>query len=104
MFSQISEKLKYLKAQPGYFMYFSSYRPLKFTLKSAQNAKFPVNHTLRWNNSNQITTGSKITCENSKVENIWYNIKPRDFNQTFLQNSHFGEELIKKPIRNLFFL
>ena len=35
-------------------MYFLSYGPLKFTLKSAQNAKFAVNHTLRWNNSNLI--------------------------------------------------
>ena len=26
-----------------------------FTLKSFQNAKFAVNHTLRWNNSNLIT-------------------------------------------------
>ena len=36
-------------------MYFSSYGPFKFTLKSAQNATFSVNHTLRWNNSNLIT-------------------------------------------------
>ena len=37
-------------------MYFSSYRHLKFTLQSAQNAKFAVGHTLRWNNSNLMIT------------------------------------------------
>ena len=33
-------------------MHFSSYGPLKFILKSIQNAKLAVNHTLRWNSSN----------------------------------------------------
>ena len=36
-------------------MHFSSYGPLKFTLKSTQNAKLAVNHTLRWNYLNLIT-------------------------------------------------
>ena len=36
-------------------MYFSSYGPLKFTLKSVENAKLAVNHTLGWNNTNLIT-------------------------------------------------
>ena len=46
-------------------MYFSSYGPLKFTLKSAQNAKFAVNHTLRWNNSNLITNWETILTLNN---------------------------------------
>ena len=39
-------------------MCFSIYEPLKFTLKSAQNAKLAVNQTLRWNKGSIIfTTG-----------------------------------------------
>ena len=63
MFSQntcISEKQKDLKAQLDTIMYLSSYGPLKFTLKSAQNAKFAVNHTLRLNNSNLITDSETV--------------------------------------------
>ena len=43
-------------------MYISSYGPLKFTLKYVQNAKFAVNHTLRWNYSNLIT-GDRFNFE-----------------------------------------
>ena len=46
-------------------MYFSSYGPLKFTLKSVQNAKFTVNHTLRWNNSNLITDWETVLTLNN---------------------------------------
>ena len=46
-------------------MYFSSYAPLKFALKSAQNAEFAVNHTLRWNNSNLITDCETVLTLNS---------------------------------------
>ena len=40
----IGKKLKDLKAQLDRVMHFSSYGPLMFALKSAQNAKFAVNH------------------------------------------------------------
>ena len=50
-------------------MYFSSYGPLKFTIKSTQNAKFPVNHTLRQNNSNLIMDSDTVlTFNNYKGE------------------------------------
>ena len=46
-------------------MYFSSYGPLKFTLESAQNAKFTVNQSLRWSNSNLIRKwGTVLTLNN----------------------------------------
>ena len=57
MFSQntcISEKLKYVKAQHDRSCTFQVMDPSCLPLKSAENAKFAVNHTLRWNNSNLI--------------------------------------------------
>ena len=45
----ISEKLKDPKAQLDKPC---TFRVMKFTLKSVQNAKFAVNHTLRLNKSN----------------------------------------------------
>ena len=51
-------------------MYFSSYGPFKFTLKSAQNAKFPVSHTLRWNNSNSITIWETTLTLNNYMDEI----------------------------------
>ena len=48
-------------------MYFSSYGPLKFTLKSVQNAKFALNHTLRWNNSNLIADWETVLTLNNYV-------------------------------------
>ena len=45
-------------------MYFSSYGPLKFALKFDENAKFSVNHTLRWNNSNLITDWETVLTLN----------------------------------------
>ena len=65
MFNQntcIDEELKLSKLK---VIYFSSYGPLKFTLKSAQNAKFTVNHTLRLNNSNLITNWETILTLNN---------------------------------------
>ena len=41
-------------------MYFSSYGPLTFTLKSAKNAKFAVEYILRWNKSNLNTPWETI--------------------------------------------
>ena len=38
-----------------------------FALKSAQNAKFAVNHTLRWNNSNLITDWETVLTLNNYV-------------------------------------
>ena len=46
-------------------MYFSSYGPLRFILKSVQNAKFAVNHTLGWNNSNLITGSETVLTLNN---------------------------------------
>ena len=46
-------------------MYFSSYGPLKSTLKPVQNAKFSVNRTLRWNNSNLITDWETVLTLNN---------------------------------------
>ena len=46
-------------------MYFSSYGHLKFTLKSAQNVKFAVDHTLRWNNSNLIKDWETVLTLNN---------------------------------------
>ena len=46
-------------------MYVSSYGPLKFTLKSAQNEKFAMTHTLRWYNSNLITNWETILTLNN---------------------------------------
>ena len=46
-------------------MYFSSYGPFKFTLKSAQNATFSVNPTLRSNNSNLITDWETVLTLNN---------------------------------------
>ena len=53
-------------------MYFSSYGLLNFILKSAQNAKFAVNYTLRWNNSNLITKWEtvKIKKKTEEIENF----------------------------------
>ena len=51
-------------------MYFSSYGPFKFTLKSAQNPKFSVNHTLRWNNSDLITNWETILTLNNYMGEI----------------------------------
>ena len=48
-------------------MYFLSYGPFKFTLKSGQNEKFAVNHTLRWNNSNLITNWETILTLNNYI-------------------------------------
>ena len=45
-------------------MYFLSYGPLKFT---AQNAKFAVNHTMRWNNSNLITDWETVLTLNNYI-------------------------------------
>ena len=70
MFGQntcIGEKLKDLKA---HVMYFSSYGPFKFTLKSAQNATFSVNHTLGWNNSNLITDWETVLTLNNYMGEI----------------------------------
>ena len=46
-------------------MYFSIYGPLKFTLKSTENASFAVNHTLRWTNLNVITEWETVLTLNS---------------------------------------
>ena len=46
-------------------MYFSSYGPIKFTLKSVQNAKFAMSHTLRWNNSNLIRDWENVLTFNN---------------------------------------
>ena len=51
-------------------MYFSNYGPLKFTLKSAQNAKFAVDHTLRWNNPNLMTNWETILTLNNYTGEI----------------------------------
>ena len=58
-------------------MYFSNYGPLKFTLKSAQNAEFAVNHTLRWNNSNLITNWETILTLNNYMGEMNSEIIPR---------------------------
>ena len=51
-------------------MYFSSYGPFKFTLKSTLNAKFAVNHALRWNNSKLITNWEAILILNNYMGEI----------------------------------
>ena len=51
-------------------MYFSSYGPLKFTLKSVQNAKFAVNHAMRWNNSNLISDWETILTLNNYMDEM----------------------------------
>ena len=51
-------------------MYFLSYGPLKFTLKSVQNAKFAVNHTLRWNNSNLINDLKTVLTLNNYMSKM----------------------------------
>ena len=80
MFSQNTFTGEKLKAQlEMYFssyvlfirvMYFSSYGALKFTQKSAQNAIFAVNHTLRWNNSNLITNWETILTVNNYMDEM----------------------------------
>ena len=59
-------------------MYFWIYGLLELILKSAQNAKFAVNHTLRWNNSNLITLNSymgEMNSGNISVLFIYYLLK-----------------------------
>ena len=51
-------------------MYFSSYGPLKFTLKFAQNAKSAVNHTLRWNNSSLLTDWETVLALNNYMSEM----------------------------------
>ena len=60
----IGEKLEDLEAQLGRSCTFRV-MDLKFTLKPAQNAKFAVDHTLRWNNSNLITNWETILALNN---------------------------------------
>ena len=59
----ISEKLKDLKAQLDRSCTFRVMDPLK----SIQNAKFAVNHTLRWNNSNLITDWETVLTLNNRM-------------------------------------
>ena len=51
-------------------MYFSGYGPLKFTLKSGENTKFAVNHTLRWNNSSLITNWETVLTLNNYMGEV----------------------------------
>ena len=70
MFGQntcIGEKLKDLSSIGHVLL---SDGPFKFTLKSAQNAKLAVNHTLKWNNSNLITNWETILTLNNYMGEI----------------------------------
>ena len=51
-------------------MYFSSYGPLKFALKSVQNAKFAVNHTLRSNNLKLIKDWETVLTLNNYMDKM----------------------------------
>ena len=72
MFTQntcISEKLKDLQVQLDRSCTFGVMDP-KFTLKSAQNTKFTMNHTLRWNNSNLIKDWETILTLNNYMGEV----------------------------------
>ena len=49
----------------------------KFTQKSAQNAKFAVDHTLRWNKSNLITNWETILTSNNYTGEMNSKINPK---------------------------
>ena len=68
MFGQntcIGEKLKDLKAHALMLCTSRVMDPSKFTLKSAQNATFSVNHSLRWNKSNLNTDWETVLTLNN---------------------------------------
>ena len=71
MFSQttcVAEKVKYLKAQLDSHVLFELWTPQVYP-KIAQNAKFAVNHLLRWNNSSLITNWETILTLNNEFRN-----------------------------------
>ena len=73
MFGQntcIGEKLKDLKAHVLMSCTFLVVDPSSFTLKSAQNATFSVNHTLRWNNSNLIKDWETVLTLNNYMDEM----------------------------------